>query len=129
MPHLLHRHRKGLASAALGLWLFALFVGIAHACSWDGVTTVTHTSSPAVPAGSGMAHDSAPDCTNSPSNNLPLPRMVQPVQDPSAGTALLVATHCDLRLRLNYAPPAGLACSAHPPPGVPFSRRIVRLTL
>jgi hypothetical protein len=129
MPHMLRRHRKSLASAALGLWLFALFLGIAHACTWDGVTTVTHFSSLAVHAGDGMADKSAPDCEDTPSNDLPLPSVLQLAQDPSGGIALLIATHCGLRLLSNSAPLAGLACIAHPPPGVPFSHRIVRLTL
>jgi len=129
MLHLLRHHRKGLASAALGLWLFALFLGIAHACSWDGVTTVTHISNAAVHADDGMADKSAPDCEDTPSNDLPLPNVLQLAQDPSGGVALLVATHSGLRLLPNSASLSGSACIARPPPGVPFSHRIVRLTL
>ena len=129
MLHLLRHHRKGLASAALGLWLFALFLGIAHACSWDGVTTVTHTANLPVHASDGMADKSAPGCEDTPSNDLPLPSVLQLVQDPSGGIALQVATHSDLRLLPNCASFSGSACTASPPPGVPFSHRIVRLTL
>ena len=129
MPQLLCRHRKGLASAALGLWLLALFLGIAHACSWDGVTTVTHTPPPEAHVGGSVAGDSAPDCEDSASNDLPLPSVFQLVQDPPAEVALIVATQHDLRLLPNSAPLAGLSGRAHPPPGVPFSHRVVRLTL
>jgi hypothetical protein len=129
MLHLLRHRRKGLASAALGLWLFALFLGIAHACSWDGVTTVTHIANLPVHAGDGMADKSAPDCEDTPSNDLPLPSVHQLAQDPSGGIALPVATHSDLRLLPSSALLSGSACIAHPPPGVPFSHRIVRLTL
>jgi hypothetical protein len=129
MLHLLRHRRKGLASAALGLWLFALFLGIAHACSWDGVTTVTHIANPAIHAGDGMADKSAPDCEDTPSNDLPLPSVLQLAQDPSGGIALPVAIHSDLRRLPRSALLSGSACIAHPPPGVPFSHRIVRLTL
>jgi len=129
MPHLMRRHRKGLVTASLGMWLFALFLGIAHACSWDGVTTVTHTPPLEAHMGGGAADTTVPDCEDSASNDLPLPNVVQLVQDPPAEVALIVATQHDLRLLPNFAPLAGLSGRAHPPPGVPFSNRIVRLTL
>jgi hypothetical protein len=130
MPQLLlRRHRKGLASAALGLWLFALFLGIAHACSWDVVTTVTHTPPLEAHVGGGVADDTAPDCEDSASNDLPLPNVFQLVRDPPTEVALIVATQHALRLLPNFAPLAGLSGRAHSPPGVPFSHRIVRLTL
>ena len=84
---------------------------------------------PAVHVGDGVADDTAPDCEDSASNDLPLPSVFQLVQDPPAGVALIVATQHDLRLLPNSAPLSGLSCRAHPPPGVPFSHRIVRLTL
>lgn len=129
MPQLLRRHRKGLAATSLGLWLFAFVLGIAHACSWDGVTTVTHTAPLEAHVGGGMADDTAPACEDSASNDLPLPSVFQLVQDPPAQVALIFATQHDLRLLPNSAPLAGLSGRAHPPPGVPFSHRIVRLTL
>jgi hypothetical protein len=129
MSQLLRHHRKGLASAALGLWLFALFLGIAHACSWDGVTTVTHTPAPEAHVGGGVADDRAPNCEDSASNDLPLPSGFQLVQDPPAEVAMIVATQHDLRLLPNSAPLAGVSGREHPPPGVPFFHRIVRLTL
>lgn len=133
MPHLLRRHRKGLASAALGLWLFAVFLGIAHACSWDGVTTVSHTSltshTPVHASGDAMGDDLAPDCEDLPGNGLPLSGVLQLVQEPPAGVAMLVETHREFRLWRHSASLSRRACRAHPPPGVPFADRIVRLTL
>jgi hypothetical protein len=130
VPHLLRRHRKGLASAALGLWLFALFLGIAHACSWDGATTVSHTSTMSVHASDdAMGDDQAPDCEDLPGNGLPLSGVLQLVQEPPAGVAMLVETHREFRLWRHSASLSRRACRAHPPPGVPFADRIVRLTL
>jgi hypothetical protein len=130
MPQLLlRRHRKGLACAALGLWLFALFLGIAHACRWDGVTTVTHAPSVEAHVGGGVADNTAPDCEDSASKDLPLPSVFQLVQDPPTVVSLIVATQHGLRLLPISAPLAGLSGREHPPPGVPFSHRIVRLTL
>jgi hypothetical protein len=129
MPQLLRRHRRGLASAALGLWLFALFVGIAHACSWDGVTTVTHTSALEGHVGGGVADNTAPECEESASNDLPLPSGLQLVQDAAAEITLIVARRQGLRVLANSARLAGVPGREHPPPSVPFSHSIVRLTL
>lgn len=130
MSRLLLRHRKYLTSTVLGLWVFALFVGSANACSWDGVTTDSHKSTMAVHAvGDVMDDDVAPGCDDLPSNDLPLPSVLQLVQDLPAGPALSVATHHGLRSVPNSAPLFQMARLAHPPPGVPFSLRIVRLTV
>ena len=129
MPQLLRRHRRGLASAALGLWLFALFVGIAHACSWDGVTTVTHTPALEPHVGGGVADSTAPDCEDSASSDLPLPSGLQLVQDAPAEVTLIVARQQDLRVLANSARLASVSGREHPPPGVPFSHRLVRLTI
>jgi len=129
MSRLLRRHRKYLTSTVLGLWVFALFVGIANACSWDSLTTDPHKSTMAVHAvGDVMDDDVAPGCDGLPSNDLPLFSALQLVQDLPAGLALSVATHHGLRFLPNSAP-LRMARRAHPPPGVPFSLRIVRLTL
>ena len=129
MPLMLRRHRKGFASLALGLWLFALFVGITNACSWDGAATASHMSTVAVHVGDAVADDLTPHCEELLSNDLPLPRVLRLVEDPPAGVGLLVATHCALGVLQDAAPPSRLAGNAHPPPGVPFLLRIVRLTL
>ena len=134
MSCLLHRYRKSLASAVLGLWTFALFVGIANACSWDGVSTVPH---PPTTAAHAAAHatsdatdeDTGPGCEEFCSNDVPLLGVLQLVQEPPAGLALLVATHHDFGFMPISAPELRLARGAHPPPGVPFFLRIVRLTL
>jgi hypothetical protein len=120
MSRLLHRYRKSLASAVLGLWAFALFVGIANACSWDGVATVPHPPTTAAHAAAHATRDAT---------NVPLQGVLQQVQEPPAGLALLVATHHDFGFLPISAPGLRLARGAHPPQGVPFFLRIVRLTL
>ena len=130
MPRLVHRYRKCLTSAILGLWMFALFTGIANACSWDGVTTAPHP--PAMAAhtvGDAMDDGMAPGCDEFCSNDLPVLRVVQLVQDQPAGQPLLVATRRDLGFLPIFAPALRLARTAHPSPGVPFALRVVRLTL
>ena len=134
MSRLLHRYRKSLASAVLGLWTFALFVGIANACSWDGVPTVPHSSTTAPHAAahatSAAAEEgSGPGCEQFCSNDIPLLGVLQLVQEPPAGLALLVATHHDFGFLPISAPELRLARGAHPPPGVPSFLRTVHLTL
>jgi hypothetical protein len=130
MPRLLHRHRKCLSSTVLGMWVFALFVGIANACSWDGVTAMPHQPTAAVHAdGETIEHEMAPGCEDFCSNDLPLFSVLKLVQDQPAGQPLVLATRHDLGLRPIFAPNLRLARNAHPPPGVPFSLRFVRLTL
>ena len=130
MPRLLHRHRKFLSSSVLGMWVFALFVGIANACSWDGMTAVPHQSTAAIHADSEtMDHDMAPGCEKFCSNDLPLFSVLRLVQDQPAGQPLVLATRHDLGSRPISAPNLRLARNAHPPPGAPYFLRFVRLTL
>jgi hypothetical protein len=130
MPRLLHRRRKFLTSSVLGLWMFALFVGIANACSWDGVTAVPHQPTVAAHAvDDGVDHGTAPGCDEFCSNDLSLLSVLQLVQEQPAGQPLVVATHHYLGVLPISVLVFRIAQTAHPPPGVPFSLRIVRLTL
>jgi hypothetical protein len=130
MHRLLHRYRRFLASAVLGLWTFALFVGIANACGWDGVpaapdppTVMAHAVDDAVD------HGMAPGCDEFCSNDVPVFSMLKLVQDEPAGQPLVLAAHYYLGVLPILAPVLRLARNAHPPLGVPFSLRTVRLTL
>lgn len=130
MPRLLHRHRKCVSSSVLGIWVFTLFVGFANACSLDGVTAMPHQPTVSLHAeGETMNHDMAPGCEDFCSNDLPLFSVLKLVQDQPAGQPIVLATRHDLGLRPISAPNLRLARNAHPPPGVPFSLRFVRLTL
>ena len=130
MSRLLHRHRQILASTVLGLWLFALFVGIANACSWDGVTPVLHPSTVSDHAVDGdMAHGTTPGCDDFCSNDVPMLSVLKLVQDPPAGQPLVLAAHHELGVLPIFASVVRRAWTAHPSPGVPFFLRAVRLTL
>ncbi len=106
-----------------------MFVGIATACIWDGVTAVPHQPSGVHAVGGATDDGTTPGCDEFCSNDLPLLGMLQLVQDTPAGQPLVVATHHKLGVLPISAPLLRLARSVHPSPGVPFSLRIVRLTL
>jgi len=129
MSRILHRHRQFIASAALGLWAFAVFVGIANACTWDGATAVPHQPTEVHAAVDATGDGMAAGCEEFCSTDLPLFGVLQLVQDTPAGQPLVVATHHKLGVLPISAPALRLARTAHPAPGVPFSLRIVRLTL
>ena len=130
MSRFLRRHRKFLTSTVLGVWVFALVVGIANACSWDGVTATPHQPIVAVHAAGGVTDDGmAPGCEEFCSNDVPLLGVLQLVQDQPAGQPLVVATPPDLGFLPISAPALRSARPAHPPPGVPLSLRTVRLAL
>ena len=125
----LRRNRKFFASAALGVWVFALFVGIANACSWDGVTAVPHQQTTAAHAvGDAMDDGMAPGCEQFCSNDIPLLSALQLIQDQPAGQPLLVAS-----ISIIQSPTAAAAVIvvhiAHPPPDVPVLLRSHRLAL
>lgn len=130
MRLLLHRHRKSVIAAVLGLWQFALFAGIANACGWDGVAADPYPSTLTAHAVTDATdHGDTPDCDEFCSNDVPMPSTQKLVLDQPAGQPLVVATHHDLGVLPISAPALRLARTAHPTPGVPFSLRIVRLTL
>ncbi|MEO8507775.1 MAG: hypothetical protein ABI593_09110 [Betaproteobacteria bacterium] len=74
-------------------------------------------------------HGDTPGCDEFCSNDVPMPSVQKLVHDQPAGQPLVVATHHDLGVLPISAPALRLARTAHPSPGVPFSLRIVRLTL
>ncbi len=124
------RHRKSFSSVILGLWVFALFVGIANACSWDGVTAAPHHPTVADHAMEDVAdHEKAPGCDKFCSNDVPMLSVLKLVQDQPAGQPVALATYHHLGVLPISAPALRLARSAHSPPGVPFSPHFVRLTL
>jgi hypothetical protein len=94
MSRPLHRHRKFITSSILGLWIFALFVGIANACSWDGVTAAPHHATVAAHAIEDIAdQDLAPGCDEFCSNDVPMLSVLKLVHDQPAGQPLVLATH------------------------------------
>ena len=104
MTRLVHRHRKCLTSSVLAMWIFALFVGIANACSCDGVTAVPHQSTAALHVGGeSMDHDMAPGCEDFCSNDLPMFSVLQLVQDQPAARGVIL---CDSEVLTSFIHPA-----------------------
>jgi hypothetical protein len=130
MIRLLHRKRGLLASATLGLWLFALFVGIANACSWEGATGVPHHPALVAHAVADVAdHHSAPGCEEFCRNDVPLQSVLKRVQDPPEGQQIVLATRHDPGFLPTSAPVFRIARTALPAPGAPSSLRLVRFRL
>ena len=129
MSRILHRHRQFVASAVLGLWAFAVFVGIANACMWDGAAAVPHQPTAVHAVGDATDDGIPPGCDEFCINDVPLLSVLKLVQDQPAGQPLVVAIHHDAGFLPISASVRRLAWTAHPSPGVPFSLRIVRLTL
>jgi hypothetical protein len=77
----------------------------------------------------GFKKDTARGCEEFCSNDRPLFGVLQLVPDQPAEQPLVIAKHHDLGFLPIAASNLRLARSVHPPPGVPFSLRIVRLTL
>jgi hypothetical protein len=120
----IYRRRRALTSIFLGAWVFALFVGIANACGWDGVITVAHH-----PVAAHSVDGMPPGCEQFCNDNLPLLAKLQSVQDGSAGQPLAFATHHYLGFAPMPAPALRPVLAAHPPPGAPPLLRFLRLSL
>ncbi|MFO1316036.1 MAG: hypothetical protein U1F58_10555 [Burkholderiales bacterium] len=120
------RHRRRLASLFLGAWLFALFVGIAHA---HVVDAQSHATAAVATTGTDSGDDCDTDgCRQFCDNDTPIVAKVKPLQDPPADHAAAVPT-----LGIRDAPPPGIPAAAgrhaHPPARVPVILRTLRLAL
>jgi hypothetical protein len=124
----LRRHRKPLASLFLGMWLVALFAGIANACLLDVAPDAGQMSGMAM----GSAHDGdqaqPTGCQQFCDTDIPLTSALQLVQDQPAGQPLLVASVA-IAAAPTAAPSVLAAYRAHPPPDVPVLLRTLRLAL
>lgn len=127
--HLGRRRLRNASPLILGLWLFALFVGVANACL-PGQTLDAH---PAAHAAAPLqshhgGEDPSPDCAKLCSDGVPLFAKLQLVQDQPAAQAFLVSvalSHEPAVIGVNATPPQ----LAHPPPDVPVYLRSLRLAL
>ena len=122
------RQTRAVTGLALGAWLFALVVGIAHACSLGelGVTPGERgvTSASACAPGEGTAAGCAEFCKS----DVPVVSKVPLIGEHSAAQLpIALATNVHVVLAL---PPAFLpARPAHSPPGVPPILKFTRLRL
>jgi hypothetical protein len=129
MRNRFHRHCKALASLILGVWLFGLFVGIAHACGVGTAPMAPPDPALAAALGESCAGDASRVCEKFCNDDIPVIAKLQSVADPPAGHPLVLAS---LHGRTFASIPESAlhpALAAHPRPGVPLSLRVVRLTL
>ena len=124
----LRRHRKPLASLFLGMWLFALFVGIAHACMTDDASATGQMSGMAMGSGQDDGYGQPAGCEQFCKIDTPLFSKLQLVQDQPAGQPLMVAS-IDVPGTLVTLNSVSDAYRAHPPPDVPLLLRTLRLAL
>jgi len=118
------RQFRKLTSVTLGVWVVALFVGSAFACSMPPSPADSH-----VERSGYRAEDSrSPACVKFCGEDTPLPSKSPLVADQSAGQPLLLSTSQVLAHDVRGTLPAG-APLARPPPGVPIYLRSLRFAL
>ncbi len=126
---ILRRHRKPLASLFLGVWLFALFAGVASACLTDEAAETAQMSGMAMGMGQHDGDHAKPSgCEQFCKTDIPLLTKLQLVQDQPAGQPLLVAG-VDVPSLPIVVRSVSSAYRAHPPPDVPLLLRTLRLAL
>jgi hypothetical protein len=124
------RQRKALAPLVLALWLFALFVSVAHACGLDEHLSQMGQSEAAKVGGHDGSDDSAsPTCDKFCSDDLPLLAKLKAVQDPPTGQALMGPPFVGELFQTPAAAVPSLLPSPGPPPGIAVYIRFVRLAL
>lgn len=122
--------RKVLTSVTLGCWLFALSVGVVHACGLDGELGHPQRAVTASTDSEDQGDDDAhPGCERFCADNLLLLAKLQSVQDQPAGQALLLAPFVGEPLLAWMAPVPSPLHRPHPPPGIAVNTRFVRLAL
>jgi hypothetical protein len=121
---------KVLTSVTLGCWLFAIFVGVVHACGLDGelghTQQVVAASIDSQRQGDDDAH---PGCEQFCADNLPVLAKLQAVQDQPGGQALLLPSFVGEPLLARMASVPSPLHRPHPPPGIALNTRFVRLAL
>ena len=119
---------KTITGVALGVWLFALFVGIAHACGW-----VEPSSAPvhavAANASQHSSDEGAPvGCEQFCKSDIPVVTKLPPLADQPDAQPLIVAVN---NVRVVRASPLAmrLGQAAHSTSDVPPFLRVTRLRL
>ncbi|SRR6266567_4017144 len=124
------RQKYLFASIALGCWLFAVFIGVVHACGLDGQFRSLREGVTASATGPSQGDDdTAPGCEQFCAGNLPVLAKIQPVADQPGEQAVL--------LPLFFAEPLLAPVTAAPlalhrlrsPPGIALNTCFVRLAL
>ncbi len=122
------RQRKTITSFALGVWLFALFIGFAHACGLDEPASVQiHVA--AANSGERSLDLGAPDgCEQFCKADMPVVTQIPPLGDQPCSVPLTIAAR-DIGVAFAFPPASRSAQVAHPPPDVPAFLRFAHLRL
>lgn len=121
------RHRKGLSSAVLGVWILALLVGVVNACGWD--VALTHSADVAVHQGVG--HDGpVPDCARVCAEAVPVvANNLAVLASEESQPHFVAATGYAVGPSPSTAPALRLRSVTQPPRAAPPFLRFLRLTL
>jgi len=122
------QQRKTITSFALVVWLFALFVGIAHACGLDepgGGLLYAVAASPSERQSDAGTPD---DCEQFCKANVPVVTKLPSLGDQSDAQPLIVAVR-DIGVAVALPPGFQRAPVAHPPPDVTAYLRFAHLRL
>ena len=123
--------QRNIAPFILALWLFAIFVSVAHACGLDDDLGHAGRSEAAKVGGhSGTDDGASPACAKFCSDDLAVLGKLKAVQDPPTGQAFFLVPHfVGGSFQTTVTPAAWLLLSPDPPPGIDVNIRSVRLAL
>ena len=111
--------RKVLTPVILGCWLFALFVGVVHACGLDGeLGRSQHVVATSIDSQRHGDGDADPGCQQCCADNVPVLVKLQSVQDQPGGQALLLPPFVVVPLLARMASGPSPLHRLHPPPGI-----------
>ena len=119
---------KTITGVALGVWLFALFVGIAHACGWVE-PSIAPVHAVAANASQHSSDEGAPvGCEQFCKSDIPVVTKLPPLGDQPDAQPLIVAVN---NVRVVLASPLALRLgqAAHSTSDVPPFLRVTRLRL
>ena len=122
------RHSKTITGLTLGVWFFALLVGIAHACSLGefGMTPRQHFDAS---ASAGSSDDGMPaGCKQFCKSDVPVVTKLPLIGDQPDVQPLIVAVNA-VHVVVTSPPAFQRAPVAHPPSDVPPFLRFTRLRL
>jgi hypothetical protein len=124
------RRRKVLTPLVLALWLFAIFVGVAHACGLGerfehvGAVGMVTTSGPDSPDENG-----SPNCEKFCAEDLPIPAKLKAFHDLPDGQFLLASPSVGGSFQATKVASLPRLAARDPPPALAIYTRFVRLAL
>jgi hypothetical protein len=124
------RRRKFITPFIMALWVFAIFVSVAHACGLDedfGHAGPNKTVN--VSGHNSSENGGSPSCDKFCADDFPLLAKLEVVQDSPTGQALMGPPFVGESFQTTVAAVASLLLSPDLPPGIAVYIRFVRLAL